>query len=116
MPRKRKKLGPGSITSYKVPVIKGAGSKGFYTWLNKCSSFNGLMTQALKVKFMLDTMKEVEKEVEKANTDFEATLPVDKIESMDSIDIFDDNEDEMLSLSDGIDMKSLRKMMNSIAR
>ncbi|MDK2919612.1 MAG: hypothetical protein PWQ37_2345 [Candidatus Petromonas sp.] len=53
---KRKWLGPGSRTSYKLPVIPGEEGKLFYDWLNKCDSINGTISEALKIKFMIDTV------------------------------------------------------------
>ena len=108
MPRKRKKLSAGSITSYKVPVIRGGEGEEFYAWLNKYSSFNGLITEALKIKFMLDTMKV--RNAEKESTKGMEVVENNNVEDMESIDIFDERD------SAYIDMQGLKKMMNSIAR
>ena len=56
MVSKRKRLGPGSRTSYKLPVVSGEEGRLFYNWLNKCNSINGTITEALKLKFMMDTI------------------------------------------------------------
>ncbi|MTI53810.1 hypothetical protein [Geosporobacter ferrireducens] len=54
---RKKKLTKGSIISYKVPVLKGDEGRFFYQWINRQHSINGLITKALKLQFMLDTIQ-----------------------------------------------------------
>lgn len=54
---RRKIIGPGDTTTYKLPVIKGEEGKAFYNWFNKADSMNKLITDALKIKFMIDQLQ-----------------------------------------------------------
>jgi|GEM_PF-4244672 len=60
--KKTKLLKAGQITSYKFPVIKGPEGEAFYNWINSNKkygyrSLNNLITEALKLRFMMDNLK-----------------------------------------------------------
>ncbi len=60
--KKAKLLKSGQITSYKFPVIKGPEGEAFYNWINSYEkygyrSLNSLITEALKLRFMMDNFK-----------------------------------------------------------
>ncbi len=60
--KKTKLLKAGQITSYKFPVIKGPEGEAFYNWINSYErygyrSLNSLITEALKLRFMMDNLK-----------------------------------------------------------
>ncbi|KXG77377.1 hypothetical protein [Thermotalea metallivorans] len=110
MPQKRKKLGPGSITSYKFPMLKGQEKVDFYNWINKHVSTNGLITEALKIKFMIDTMKVASY---KGGSCIENK--VDETKEIEDIDILDDGSEKKLK-SETIDIEGLKRMLRSVER
>lgn len=59
--KKAKLLKAGEIASYKFPAIKGLEGENFYRWLNSYEkhgyrSLNSLITESLKLRFMMDTL------------------------------------------------------------
>ncbi|KAB3535650.1 hypothetical protein F8154_05830 [Alkaliphilus pronyensis] len=96
----RKKLTPGMTTSYKTPVIKGDNS--FYDWLNSYEkygykSINQLITEALKLKYMMDNLK-MELSFDNVNVKKKPIQHVDnkEIKEVEMIDISDIDDFDVL--------------------
>lgn len=108
---KRKWLGPGSRTSYKLPIISGEEGKLFYDWLNRCDSINGTITEALKIKFMIDTMS-IHNSLNKNSK--EDVIDIEEIGMIDEeIKI---NKNHCKNTSQEIDLEMIKKTFMSVKR
>lgn len=101
---KRSKLKPGSTTSYRLPQMKGQEGKEFYRWLNSKESVNGAITDALKLKFMIEKINF--KQLADENT----VDDPEKIADINEIDIFDNQKET----EDNMDI--LMRVINSVKR
>ncbi|MCT4564987.1 MAG: hypothetical protein N4A68_11845 [Maledivibacter sp.] len=119
----RKILGPGSSTSYKLPVIKGNESQEFYRWLNSFSSINGAITEALKLKFAIDNLMKKRKSSDALSS--EVNVKIEKA-TQDIVDIEDihrfDTENSAVSamnisdVKNAIDLEMIKRTFDSVRR
>lgn len=62
--RKRKIFKSSDTITYKFPVILGNSGEEFYNWINNAKSINGLITESLKLKFMMEQLDLEKRETE----------------------------------------------------
>lgn len=85
---KRNQLKPGSITSYKLPRIKVGKEQEFYKWLNSKKSINGTITEALKLKFMIEKLSLNHQEIKSDICENQ-----DGIIDIDDVEVFNETEE-----------------------
>lgn len=110
--KRRRILRQGDTTSYKLPVIKGEEGERFYSWLNNPQkSINGIITEALKLKYTVDNMDIRKKDhgaVSKESNDSNEIVEAEKI------DVF--NEENSSSNNDSVELKAIMRTINSVKR
>lgn len=101
---RRNKLKPGSITSYKLPRIKGGKEQEFYRWLNSKKSINGTITESLKLKYMIEKLNLNQQEIESDICENQ-----NEIIDIDDVNLF--NEKEQIS-----DISTILNTLKSVKR